>query len=182
MKYTSHRKSNHLRILLIAVVALLVIGSTVLFVFRDTIFSHQTANQSNDSPSSPTATGTNQEPATEDQQAAGDQAKEDFIKNNEATTPSSAAITISSVSSNADSLAIRTMITAVDDSGTCTLIMTSAGKETITQTAGTQSLGSYSVCKGFNIDKSLLSNSTWKAKITYKGSAGQATIEQDVKA
>ena len=162
-------------------VALLLIGGVTAFAFRDSIFPSKTADKSTES-SSPTATGTNQEPATEDQQAAGDQAKEDFIKNNDNTSPSSATITISSVSANAENLAIRTMITAIDDSGTCTLTMTSNGKETITQTVGTQSLGSYSVCKGFNIDKSLIGNATWKAKIVYKGLAGEASTEQDVKA
>ena len=181
MKYTSRRKSNRLKLLLISVVALLLIGSATAFAFRDSIFPSKTADKTTES-SSPTATGTNQEPATEDQQAAGDQAKEDFIKNNDNTSPSSATITISSVSTNADNLAIRTMITAVDDSGTCTLTMTTNGKETISQTTGTQSLGSYSVCKGFNVDKSLIGSATWKAKIMYKGSAGEATTEQDVKA
>ena len=130
---------------------------------------------------------------TDDQKKAGEKAKEDFINrqdeadknNNENSqdgsgTNNNVNITISSANQNGQTYQLRTIIDGLDDGGTCTLTLSKAGSDPVTQEVGTQVLGSYSVCKGFDISTTNLQKGTWQAKIAYKGSLGQGSVSQTV--
>ena len=130
-------------------------------------------------PSSTDDSNVNYNKPTDEQQKAGDDAKKDAINNN--NTPTSSDIAISSTNiSDSGVLQIRTMITAIDDKGTCTLQMTMGGANDITMTTGTQTLGSYSVCKGFDVPSP--QKGTWQIKVTYSGGGktSTATVQKQV--
>jgi hypothetical protein len=123
-----------------------------------------------------------------DQKEAGEKAKEDFIKQNEEaeeTTPPSSDgqpnvdVTISSAGMSDNVFQIRVIIAAMDDQGICRLELKKDNQNTITQEVGTQILGSYSVCKGFDVPVSGVEKGTWLAKVSYKGSA-QGSTERSV--
>lgn len=173
-------KRNKKGLLLIAVVAIVLLGLGVgVYAFRDRIFNTPT----NTSTKAPTVNTPSLDPPTSEQQDAGDKAKEDFINNqdNPQTPSGNSTITISSNSLNGGTYQIRTIISEIDDNGSCTLTMTADGKPTITQTVGTQTMGSYSVCKGFDISSTTLGNTQWLAKVEYKGAAGSATTQKNIK-
>jgi cytoskeletal protein RodZ len=177
---TKHKKRN-----IIAVIAILVlIGAGVLAWF----FFQQSVAKTD----KPENTVDYQEPTT-DQQKAGDKAKEDFINNQkeiddkktpvDSGTPTSDTVNVTISSSNqaGETYQLRTVIAAVDGSGTCALSLSKSGQSTITQEVGTQVFGSYSVCKGFDIPVAGLEKGEWQVAITYKGSDGrQGSIKQPI--
>lgn len=128
---------------------------------------------------------------TDDQKKAGDQAKEDFIEKHYSDeddasdsssddSPASKAVelTITSANQSNSTYQFRTMIQSLDGNGVCTLELTRQGADGIMQQAGTQILGSYSVCKGFDISTSGIQKGNWQVKISYRGSAGEMGVAQ----
>lgn len=125
-----------------------------------------------------------------DQKQAGDKAKEDFIKkqaaaddaqsksNQSGSSSNTVNITISSAKQVDQVYQIRTILSAIDDNGTCTLTLSKTGQGPVTQVVGTQTLGSYSVCKGFDVTTAGLEKGDWQVNIAYKGSAGQGSVRQ----
>lgn len=124
-------------------------------------------------------------PPTTEQQDAGNDAKEDFIdrldEEDNGSDTSSVSISISSSGQSDQTYQMRTIINTIDDTGTCTLTMKSAGQQEITQSVGTQSMGSYSVCKGFDVPASSLGQNTWSTEIKYANQSVTATAKMDVK-
>ena len=131
---------------------------------------------------------------TKEEKDAGEKAKEDFInrtqndssKSNPSPTDQNdsnpdAYMTISSANQNGQTYQIRVIIYALDRTGTCTLTLSRQGSDNVVQTAGTQILGSYSVCQGFDIPTTQLAKGDWQAEIKYNGNAGKATATQSIK-
>lgn len=81
---------------------------------------------------------------------------------------------ISSSNINGSTLSVRSIIQTIDSSGTCTLVLSKPGSQGISNTASTQTMGSYTTCAGFDIDTSGLARGDWSIKLTYSGSAGQS--------
>ncbi len=134
---------------------------------------------------------------TATQKEAGTSAKEEFEKRQtEATqqreettnTPSSAPSTsktvetvITSVNRSGNTLSVRTMMTNLDANGKCTLKLSKAGTAPVTLTAGTQTMGSYTICSGFDVPN--IDGGHWTIVVSYEGSGGQtgsATKEVDL--
>lgn len=130
---------------------------------------------------------------TDDQLDAGQQAKKDFIERTEAQSGStsgndstnghdsapadtSVAVQITSASQAGGVLRARTIISVIDNTGSCTATLKKSGSANITETAGVQSMGSYSVCKGFDIDTASMEKGTWSLSIDYAGGAGQKGV------
>lgn len=121
--------------------------------------------------------------ATDEQKAAGDKAKQDFIsridtesKNDNKTsneTSNPVNMTITSTNMNESYLQIRTHIQTLDDDGECTLKLTRMDNSPVVVSVNTQIMGSYSVCKGFDIDTANLAKGEWSAAIQYVGSKSQ---------
>lgn len=126
---------------------------------------------------------------TTEQIKAGNQTKDQFLeKETEASKQQAKAtgtetkqpaktntsVLISSLNLNGSSLSARTIIQAIDASGTCKFALTKPGQKPIELSAGTQTQASYSVCQGFDIETASLARGEWKVSITYTGSAGQS--------
>lgn len=81
---------------------------------------------------------------------------------------------ISSSNVNGSTLSVRSIIQTIDGSGNCTITLSKTGSPDVTKTAGTNTMGSYSTCAGFDIDISALAKGDWTIKLVYTGSAGQS--------
>lgn len=81
---------------------------------------------------------------------------------------------ISSSNMNGVTLSVRSIIQTIDSSGECILTLSKAGSQSISKKAGTNTIGSYSTCAGFDIDTSTLSKGEWEIKLVYSGSQGQS--------
>ena len=178
MKIDTRRKNIKIPIIIIALCAIVGILALPVLLNRAT----------NNTPS------TTQEPkstidyknASDGQVSAGDAAKDDFGKrNSEASierqeangTPAEqktdTTVVISSTTINSGTVSIRSILQTIDSSGTCSVTLTKASK-TLSRSSGTQSMGSYSTCSGFDINTSDLSSGEWEIQLSYKGSSGQA--------
>jgi len=113
---------------------------------------------------------------TDEQQQAGDAAKEEFINNTDDNQEPSNNVTVTITSYNQPTL--RVTVDAIDESGTCTLVLSKSGRSDVTQKVGTQVIGSYSVCEGFDIPVADLGTGDWQATITYEGSAGRGQVQK----
>lgn len=136
--------------------------------------------------------GVNYDKATNEQKSAGEDAKKDFIDKNydnnqkaskdTDTQANNIDITITNHGSANGVYQFRTMISTTETDGSCTLKLTSNGRQDISKTIGVQVLGSYAVCAGyFDIPVSQLSGTTWKADISYKSSQGAGQASTTVK-
>ncbi|MCX6728195.1 MAG: hypothetical protein NTV39_00275 [Candidatus Saccharibacteria bacterium] len=172
-------------IVAIAIVLVLIAGAlTYVYAFNGSILGWNKAqNTSNNSGN------INYGPATTEQQQAGAKTKSGSNSDTPptpTTVPGSnkknvqVAITSANPNSPNGPLQIRAQISAVDDTGVCTLTLTSSGKTTVTKTANTQPLASISTCKGFDVPLSELSVGTWSAQIQYSSSTLSGSTSQDI--
>lgn len=179
MKYSLKPKSKAPIIVGITLGVIVLVALGIFLVPRIINSNNDTAKE--------VKNGVNYSSPTNDQQKAGDQAKEDFInKQDQASNGSTedsgknVTVSISSSGQNSSTYAIRTIIDTLDDNGTCVLTMKKAGQTDYTQTVGTQILSSYSVCKGFDIPVNNLATGDWQATIKYQSSKGQGSVQQVV--
>lgn len=126
------------------------------------------------------------------QRQAGQDAKKDF-ENREAessrqqerskdtntptTTASNVQLQITSANITNQQLSVRVIIQTIDADGSCSVTL-AKGESQIMRKAGTQTMGSYSTCKGFDIDMGGLASGEWMVKVNYAGSeqrSGEAT-------
>ena len=134
-----------------------------------------------------TTNGIDYSPATTEQQQSGSQVKSSGSSDTPpapTTIPGSdkknVQIIITSANQNGTILQIRSQIGAVEDTGTCTLLLTSTGQTDITKTANAQALANTSTCQGFDVPTSELSNGLWHISISYSSSTLTGTATQDV--
>lgn len=98
-------------------------------------------------------------------------------------TKANTPVTITASGQNGNVVQIRTLISALTGTGTCTLSFTNKAT-TVTKSAKVQSLPSSSTCKGFDVPVSELSVGTWQYTLTFenetmKGAAsGSVTVQQ----
>jgi len=182
------RSINHKKLSLIAgaILLLIAIPLTYVYAFNGSLFGWkkptiENTNVDNDS--------INYGPATPEQQQAGDSVKSGSTTDTPpkptpipGSSKKSVEVSITSLNSNSPNgpLQIRAQIGAVDDTGVCTLTLTSPGRSMVTKTASTQSLASISTCNGFDVPLSELSAGIWKAQIQYSSNALSGTASQDV--
>jgi len=165
-----------------AIIVLIAATLTYVYALHGNLFGWQSTK------STPTTTDNkiNYEPATPEQQQAGAAVKTGTSDTPAAptSTPGSTLknvqVTITAptgATQNGSVLQIRVLIGAVENTGTCTLVLTREGQSSVTKTAGTQALSSSSTCQGFDVPTSELSVGTWQALITYSSSTltGSAT-------
>ncbi len=112
----------------------------------------------------------NYKPATKEEIAEGNTAKEETIQENSSENATDAPaksisqqITSSSISDGV--LYVRNEIVGVYTSGSCTLTM-SKDSQSIVKKSGVQALAKTSTCKGFNIPVSELSKGIWSIILT----------------
>ena len=141
----------------------------------------------NDSDSGSAVNEVDYTPPTNSQVKAGEHAKKEAESRvNEATVERDKAtgnlpesseaqsidVLITSANYSGGVLSIRTMISTIDADGTCTLSLSKSGTSEVTQTARTQTMGSYTTCAGFDVGG--LSSGKWQATIKYVGSQNRS--------
>ena len=172
----------------------LIIGFTVLFLiavpfvyvyaFNGNLFGWKIDKNS----SSDKNTSVDYGPATSEQQKAGSATKSGStdIPPKPTTIPGSTLknvellITSANQDQSGSPLHVGTQISAVVDTGTCSLTLTKAGETTVTKTAGAQALASTSTCQGFDIPSSELSVGTWQILLGYSSSTLTGSATKDV--
>ncbi len=192
-------KTRRLRKALLFAVIIIILAvaglATYVYAFNGSILGWS-AKKSDDS-------STKSDEPTEDQKKAGEKIKESTIKGGETegkpTTEGSdqpqtptpiegsnkknVEVIITAAAQNGSTLQIRTLISAVTGSGTCTLSLSrSSTPELIVQSAVIPSSSSSS-CQGFDVPVSQLASGTWKATITFNNDelTGSTSRTVDVK-
>ncbi len=175
--------SNSRKIWIITSIAaiLLIAGGTVAYYYI--------ANSNNNS--------VNREPApnntvdydapSEEQKQAGVDSKKDFIERNEESQASSepgglSSVSISSVVQEEGILKVRAVINS-NTNGNCRLTLSMAGQNDVVREVDTQDMGTYSTCKGFDLDTKSIAKGSWKITLHFSGDASgsDATSSVEVK-
>ncbi len=180
MKINKQRKDRKRKLLLIVIIGVLLIvaaGGTAAYLLY---FKRSPESSDN-------ASKIDLNPPTNEQVDAGKTAKKEFEsrqteasveRQNANNTPpveqkQDVSVLLSSVSATNGTLSVRSIIQTIDKAGSCTLEVSKQGATTVSKTSGTQTMGSYSTCTGFDIPTSELSKGDWQLHLTYIGSAGQ---------
>ena len=74
---------------------------------------------------------------------------------------------------------IRTLISAIDSQGSCTLTLTGPSG-TVKKISATQNFANTSTCQGFDISTSELSKGTWMATIIFESASLQGSAMQNI--
>lgn len=175
MKIKNNR-TNKRKLIAISLAILLLMTSMAVGALY--YVNKQNANKNTDSPSATT----NLQPPTEDQKQAGQSTKEKSAneanqpisqppKNLTSTskTPVQVDITASSQNISSGLYQIRSLIGSVQNSGTCTIVL-SRNDIQVTKQAGVQALASSSTCQGFDIPVSELSTGQWQVVLSFENS------------
>lgn len=182
---TLRKKRLPKKIIVVSAVALLLAAGilTYIYTFNGNLFgwkaSQNTIRKTN---------SVDYGPATPEQKAAGRKAKSGSSETPPAPTPipgsdkKNVQVTITNPNpiQNGSVVQIRTQIGAVEDTGVCTLTLTSPGRATVKKTASTQPLASTSTCQGFDIPVSELSAGTWHALVEYSSSTLTGSAATDI--
>ena len=167
-----------------ATLLVLVIGSlTYVYIFNGNLFGWSSGKTTTNT----TTNSVDYSPATTEQQQSGTQVKSSGSSDTPptpTTIPGSdkknVQIMITSAHQNGTILQIKSQIGAVEETGICTLLLTSTGQTDITKTANVQALANTSTCQGFDVPTSELSNGLWHISISYSSSTLTGTATQDV--
>lgn len=132
---------------------------------------------------SPVATNqVDYDPPTDEQKQTGIDAKKDFIERTEredATSESGlSSVSITTASQEDSTLRIRTTISS-KATGVCKLTLSKAGQADIIRDAETQDMGTYSTCKGFDVDTGTMAKGDWKVSVGFSEDA-QGTLATTV--
>lgn len=190
MKLTNKKMSNKKKALLAVAAAVVLAGGYFAYAYATHTFPFKNdTNVTKESDKDHKENDVNYNKPTSDQASAGDKAKQDFVNDHYTDDNSSTgntggaagdktavSATFSSFNQNGGVMQIRTTIGEISSTGKCTLTLSRSGYGDVVQEAATQSLGSYSVCKGFDVPVSSLAPGTWNAKLAYASDTGSATI------
>lgn len=181
MKIEKNKKHKTRIIIAVSLIAVALVAAG-LFVYSKYFYVNKT-NQTN----SPT-NSVNYDEATKEQLDAGTNIKNNVSDGSgtdqvadptpiEGSTKKNVQVTFTAVSQSETTIQIRARIDAIENTGICTLTLTSEGQSTVTRTANTQSLASISTCKGFDVPLSELPAGIWQALISYDSATliGSAT-------
>lgn len=195
MKIKTRNKSSKAKTIIISlIVALLLITSVALYLyaFNGNLFGWS-PNSKIDQNSS-----IDYDKPTDDQKEAGNATKENSTNNeSDPTKPvvggsdqpqapipqengkGKVDITITSSSIDNGTLQIRSIISAVTNSGTCALTLSKDGK-VVTKTAPVQALANSSTCQGFNIATNELSPGTWSLTLHFENATLMADTSKTI--
>lgn len=174
-KNKTRKKKTSLLFILLITIALLGILYYAFFV-KGGIFG---LNQMN-------SPHINYAPPTDQQKRAGQQKKEESIVNDtddpqkESVDQSSVSdrdnpsITITSTNQNGSLMQIRSMISSITETGSCTLILTNQEGSKVTKESNVQAYPSYSTCKGFDVPITELNPGKWSILLTYVSATAEA--------
>lgn len=163
-------------------VIVLAVGGYYIFVAKGTIFGWSPLKQTTSKGSS-----IDYGSPTKDQMESGNTIKSGQGNDRPPTpTPisgsdkSNVEVSITAANQNGSVVQVRAFISAVENSGTCTLTMTKSGSNSVKRTADIQPSASISTCKGFDVPTSELSTGTWHIKIAYDSTSLTGSTEKDI--
>lgn len=172
IKNNSSSKKTTL-VIIVVLVGILALGAA-LYAYR---LNTQSKEQTNTTPTKQSQI--DYSAPTDDQKTAGATIKEKSVSTPE-QTPTSTNITITSVDKSANTLYIRTLISEVTNSGSCTLQMTGPSGKTYSMTSKIQALASSSTCAGFDVPNDQLSSGLWTIKVTYTNDTTSTSASSEV--
>lgn len=168
-------------ILSLLLVVIIIALSTYVFAFNGSIFGWQFKdNEGSERKNGNSPIDYN--PPTQEQIDAGNDAKNQTIKENEGETsdPSDGLeVTITAANQNTPNFQIRTLVSQLLTSGSCQLTMTK-DTQTIFRTVNIQAASSSSTCQGFDIPLTDLSAGIWNVKISVTSGTQSGVAERTV--
>ena len=182
MEIKRKKKITKSRIMLLCVVALLLIGAGVFYIYSITR-PHDTQAGTHSPLEDRTLNGINNSPPTDEQINGGGSAKKDLADESESATPtptSSLSIDLTAFRKSDGSVHVAANIqNRVLSSGNCSLIVTK-GDSSKTYQSEVAAVTNYSTCKGFDIPG--LDPGTWQiqVKVTSDTYSGDATTSVKV--
>lgn len=171
-------------IVTVGVVLLMLLSSVAyVYAFNGNLFGWK-ASRSSPQDSNPINYG----PTTPEQKKDGENTKQNTSGSDQLPAPSKQAdnpkskidVTITAASQNGNVFQIRALISAVENTGTCTLTMTRPNATTVTLISDIQSLPESSTCKGFDVPIAELSAGGWQATITYDSATLTGSSKKNV--
>jgi hypothetical protein len=170
------KKSN--KIIIASAIAVAVLFSAGAYAYATNSFPFQ-KEEVNTEVDEPKENEVDYTTPSNGQKSAGDDAKQNFIDKSYgdgSEAPSAATqIGITSISGDSSSIvSVRAMIEAPTSTGMCKLSAVGPG-DTVMLTTDLQTMGSNSVCKGFDIN---LTKGQWTITVTYEDESGNSSQSQ----
>jgi len=181
----SKQKFTRRNLIIIVIVILLLAGAGVTAWALTGGFSSNDAKKDDTKPENTVDYGN----ATEEQKEAGNKAKEDFINReygsaspqpSQSPAVSDITMTITSAGQFDGNLQVRTILETLNANGTCKLTMSHEGSDPIVRSVGTQAMGTYSVCQGFDVPTSGLEKGQWNLRVEYSSGESGGFAERKV--
>lgn len=180
--------------ILLASLAVVLIGlggaATYIYAFDGDLLGWNASRQSDKST------------ATEDQKKEGERIKQESVadtgKNQDqksqaggseqpsdptpipGSTKKSVDVIITAAAQNGTTLQIRSLISAVTNSGTCTLALSKTGAADVVVQANIVASSNSSNCQGFDVPVAQLSTGSWKALITFSNNELTGSVSKTV--
>ena len=183
MKNIPRRKSKKTLYIAAAVAAILIIAAGTWFALKKFGADEQSSGAINyDAP-------------TTEQTDAGNKTKENSVNTDkpgtsgsdtppvptpiDGSSKSTVEVSMTASNQNGSAYQMRYLISALADSGTCTLTLTRNG-QTVTKTAGVQPQSSTSTCRGFDVPVSELAPGQWQAVMTFDNDSLHGTTTSTI--
>lgn len=186
-KYHKKRFSAKHIVIACALSALTASPLIYVYAFNGNLFGWRKTHNSSSNNLMHNADNIDYDPATKEQQDAGNTIKSSGsgdIPPTPTVIPGSdkknVQLTITSANQNESNLQIRALISAVENDGVCTLTLSSAGETTVSKTAGIQAMATVSTCKGFDIPVPELAVGKWHILVEYSSETLTGSSAQDV--
>ncbi len=176
----SHKVSKRFKLLSVAAVLIIAAGTGAFFYFK----AQSQQNEKNDKGK---INSIDYGPPTKEQVQAGEAIDNPNKPGSDPLpdpTPqengkSIVNVAITSVDQDKTSLRVSSLISTIDNSGTCTLTLTK-GSTKVVKEVGVQALPSSSTCKGFTIPVSELSTGKWQLTLTFENASLTGTADQSI--
>lgn len=174
-KNINHTKRN---VIIIAAVSLLLLGGAGTWYFLNNSGSQELRENAVD-----------YNPPTDEQKAAGLNAKSEFNKAHYDTqadepkdtgTKKEVGLLISSMNQHDNTLTIAASMEVLDDSGVCNLKLSRTGFEAVTAQVKTFKITTYSACEDFNVDVAALEKGEWNVEVDYVGDSAKGSADTKV--
>jgi hypothetical protein len=177
---TKSIKNNKTKIVLVIAVLVAAIA-TLVFILERTGTTNFYSSSSSESNSQTNTQPINYDPPTEDEQAAGDEQKQEIVDNSQKPLPMTAEVVIVDASQYEDTVEVRAFAANVVEDGTCTITFTKDSKSFSKQVPASAD-ASTSPCIALTVPVAEFGISgAWSVTVNYTGSTvtgnSQTTLE-----
>lgn len=170
------KKSMKKPLIITVVVLLLAGGAFGLY----TLLTKDSEGARTSTTQPPSPFGVNYDPPSEEEQEAGDKQKEKIVESESNKPPSSATVVIIDAGQYDGQVEVRSFVSNVIQSGTCTVTFTK-GNAVVTRQVEATKDATTTLCSNVSIPRSEFDSSgTWKLTVNYASSAISGQARQDV--